>query len=892
MTDNFDWRTEEDENDAIWTGKPRSPSSAPLRPGAVVALLLLLFVAGLSAFWLYYQVQARVADVTAAIETDVLALHDLVQQASARGDLELFSPLVSGRDAAWAQVQDELVERGYFRDRPFWGLLADDSDATFLEIGNREHNDARVAVATDLQFATVSYEQSYRLAGAAAEEASVILRQTTFYGAAGAGEFWLLAPPGDDFWGAQESLPGERLVVTFPERDRDLARRLALDLDALLDDLCHRLADLTCPADLDVTLALQSRPESLLNAARLVPEFEGRRAASSLSLALPAPTLVGIPVDETGYQALLAGYSLSLAAATIAYLVDYTCCQGALFFEALVHYQLSRLELRPWPVDGAVYRRLVEETPPLENLIALWRLPAADDLVAAHRWHIYALTDFLLASLPAATAAGLQEQLAGSPTFLAWLISLVGGWPDLAGDSLVIRSLEQQLRYHAYLQLLPGETDLLPRQLPDQDLVLLCYDSHTPADEDSPVSAVYRLDPASGQLDLLQDAAHFSLISRLPDYTAFLLYQVTYAPRLTRTSLYRDGQETLVYSGDQPVLSLGQTDPAGRYGILYIFGAEAGARVSLMPIDAPACDADGCPAELVVGLPLWSPDGSQTLVLWPAAAVTRMPALYWHAGRLVTLHDADALARLYRGNSQGERLPADSLLREVALGYAPFWVDDETYGYVRLSSTGGAGIMLMATPPDVEQEVVLASVRDDEPQALLRLSDLLPFIPYGHGQERPFFIRYVLANPANPDQFVVSLFNASGSDAYLFAFDRSAGSIEHLLTLDHNAGQSASFTSDGRWLVITGNGQTDLVGSSVATTLYLFDWEHDQMERFYIRRSGHYANNPAYDWSSDGRWLAALVGSDHVLLSTPADGHQHLIRHTAGDCVSLVWLDR
>jgi hypothetical protein len=278
--------------------------------------------------------------------------------------------------------------------------------------------------------------------------------------------------------------------------------------------------------------------------------------------------------------------------------------------------------------------------------------------------------------------------------------------------------------------------------------------------------------------------------------------------------------------------------------------------------------------------------------LWPAAGVTRMPALYWHDGRLIALHDADALARLYRGNSQGERLPVDSGLGEAALGYAPFWVNDETYGYVRLSSMGGAGIMLMATPRAVEQEVVLASVHDDEPHLLLQLSDLLPLIPNAQAQERPFFIRYVLANPSNPDHFVVSLFDASGSDAYLFSFDRENAEIERLLTLDHNAGQSASFTADGRWLVITGNSQSDLVGSGTATTLYLFDWLHRQMERFYIRRAGHYANNPAYDWSSDGRWLAALTGSDYVLLAAPADGRQHLLRHNAGDCVSLVWQDK
>jgi WD40 repeat protein len=169
---------------------------------------------------------------------------------------------------------------------------------------------------------------------------------------------------------------------------------------------------------------------------------------------------------------------------------------------------------------------------------------------------------------------------------------------------------------------------------------------------------------------------------------------------------------------------------------------------------------------------------------------------------------------------------------------------------------------------------------------------LMPYLPFRVRQERPLFIRYVVANPANGDEFVVSLFDAGSMEGYLFSFDRGTGELSHLLTLHHNAGQSAGFTPDGRWLVITGNSQTDLVSAGVATTLYLFDWQEQAMEPIYIRRAGHYPSSLAYDWSSDGRWLAALAGSDYVLLMAPEDGHRRLIRHNAGECVSLIWQNR
>lgn len=890
MADNFDWQTEEDEIEP-WPGKP--PPSHRSRRKVPAVVLLLLLVTGASAFWLYRQGQARVAGVTAAVEADVLSLHELVQQASNRQDIELFSPLLSGRDPAWAELQDELVARGYLNNRAFWGLAADAAPSPpFGNSNTAAGSSAAVILAADLQFAEVRYQQNYRLAGEPEETAPVRLQQTAFYGYSGAGR-WLLAPPGADFWGERQTVGGDRLTAHFPERDRAVALRLASDLELFLDDLCHRLPDLNCPAGLAATLELQGGPEALLNAARPVPLFDTAHAAATFTVILPTPTLVGLPVDEAGYQALLRGYAGSLAAAAIAYLVDYTCCEGAPFFEALLQYQLSRLGLRPWPVDAALYRRHIEESPLLDNLAALWRPPNDDALAGEHGWQLYLLTDFLLETLPNATAATLQKQLVSSHAYLGWLIGLMGGWPDLTGDPLVMRSLDQRLRYHAYLQLLPSETAAPPTALPEQDLMLLCYDPFQTPAADGIAGTLYRLDLRSRVYTPEEGVVQLALMNRLPGYDAFLLHQVTYAPQLTRTTLHQNGQARTVYSNDVAVLTFGQTDPAGRQAVLYTLGPEAGTRISLLPIEpSPECDSTGCQANPVPGLPHWSPDGRETLLLWPVAGVTRVPALYWQAERLVALHDADALARLYRGDGRGERLAGDSQLRALALGYAPFWLDNESYGYVRLSASGGAGVMLMATPHHVDQEVVVASVHDDEPHLLFGLVGLRQHELFESWPEHPLFIRYVLANPANADHFVVSLFDAGRLEGYLFSFDRASGAFKHLLTLDHNAGQSAAFTPDGRWLAVTGNSQADLIGSHLATTLYLFDWAQQEMESIYIRRSTHFSGNPAYDWSSDGRWLAALTGSGHVLLMAPEHGYRQLIPHGAGDCVSLIWQNR
>ncbi|MCI0397745.1 MAG: hypothetical protein L0322_22805, partial [Chloroflexi bacterium] len=184
------------------------------------------------------------------------------------------------------------------------------------------------------------------------------LRQTHFYHTV-AGR-WQPAPPADSFWGEWARVEGQILTLVYSQAEEEVALDLALDLDALLVEVCQTLEQnyalaSVCPAGRRVQLLLRRQPESL---ARLI-NVEGASAAGfqagdeDVHLYLPSLLLVGLPLDEAGYQALYRGYAFHLVKGLLRYsdVVRDDSRLGYLtvFHQALLTRLLVELELRPWP---------------------------------------------------------------------------------------------------------------------------------------------------------------------------------------------------------------------------------------------------------------------------------------------------------------------------------------------------------------------------------------------------------------------------------------------------------------------------------------------------------------------------------------------------------------
>src|SRR5690606_4111558 len=91
-------------------------------------------------------------------------------------------------------------------------------------------------------------------------------------------------------------------------------------------------------------------------------------------LELPAPTLVGLPVEgdaqmqAAGYEALRDGYARHILDAAIAQAVNWDCCDNALLFNILLEYQLGELEIADWPIDTADHQRVLASRTRLSDL--------------------------------------------------------------------------------------------------------------------------------------------------------------------------------------------------------------------------------------------------------------------------------------------------------------------------------------------------------------------------------------------------------------------------------------------------------------------------------------------------------------------------------------------
>ena len=136
---------------------------------------------------------------------------------------------------------------------------------------------------------------------------------------------------------------------------------------------------------------------------------------------MPAPTLVGLPLDDAGYQALFRGYASQLVTALISRFVDYDCCRQLPFYQALVDYQLNQLSLKPWPVTAANYAQIRDEQMLLTDLAGLWRSENPDDLLGEDGWRVYAVVDYLLKADSSVSAASLQRELLSRGSFFGWL---------------------------------------------------------------------------------------------------------------------------------------------------------------------------------------------------------------------------------------------------------------------------------------------------------------------------------------------------------------------------------------------------------------------------------------------------------------------------------------
>jgi hypothetical protein len=286
------WRTEEEE---VWLTPEGTTGDMGQLPAGRRKRVFILLLLGAAVLLVAYLLRQQMNRATLSVQDEVLAVDGLVHAAAMEQDAELFRAMLSGRDAAWSDLQTVLAEEDLALERAA-RLLG-------LEPVPGQRVVADVVLDADLNEAVLQVEQVYRPVAGSNLSQNITLQQTLIYRQGEVG--WLLSPPLDKeaFWGSWQAVTERYVTVRYPGRDAELAVRLATDLNSELTALCRR-GSLYCASDWHVFIRLERTPASLLRLARQHNVLVG-----NAELNLPSPSLFGVPVDEAGYTALWQMYT-------------------------------------------------------------------------------------------------------------------------------------------------------------------------------------------------------------------------------------------------------------------------------------------------------------------------------------------------------------------------------------------------------------------------------------------------------------------------------------------------------------------------------------------------------------------------------------------------------
>jgi WD40 repeat protein len=873
MSNKFDWQAEDNLD---WDALPDDEEIKkrnPKRRRWLVLLIILLSLAGAAGLFLR-QIDRRVEENTQAMRADIISSHNLLHIADADQDEELFFSILSGSDSAWTAAQKDLFDAGLLHNRTPLGLSAPQTRESLVTV---EDDALSINFSPDLREAEVLFEQPFTIEIGHGLTGTVVLQETAVYRQGR--ERWLLAPPQAQFWGSQTGLQGSRLSLSTPERDAELADRLRPDLERKIDEMCQTLAAVNCPSDLAIEVRFSTDPASL---AAMNKPLVAEQAGGVLQVVLPAPTLAGIPIDEQGYQALFRGYAAQLITAVISHLVDFTCCRHAAFHQALVHHQLDQLSLRPWPVTTIDYQRILDEQLQITNIDTLWRSEDGDILSGPEGWRVYAFLDYLLTTYPELDAATLQRELVRHESIYRWLED---SFPEstATADSVSISSLVRRFWLQAYTQTFStNSTGLAPAPAQDLQIICLAQDENGTAD---PFAGLYRYNMRQNTWSEEYRTPNMLFMNPLPDDNSLMLVEYLAGDHRWVTQLWEDGRANpIITDVDKHAISFGNTDPDGFNLTTFVF-PPAGEDAVITLFDLQQCDEGGCSSRLFPSIPVWSPDGSQAVftdepnaqlallqsslrtILFDPAAETNSLDLY-QAGR-------DQLM-------EGDALSAVGGLTNIGSGHAPFWLDNDTVGYIAL--TNGR----FSRPG---REILYTPAGEDDPQVLLTMDDLRTAVPDADTVDSVFWIHYVMVHPTDPNLLFIVTLSGLDKQAHLFSYDRADGEVQHIMQNSYAADHTLSLSPDGRFQVLTGRNANQPGIDRDNALLLLHNLALNSTTPFLIQPA-NFSPFPTYDWSGDGEWLAMMLDQNLVGLFSPQHSELKLIQSAHVNCSSPAWINR
>ncbi len=854
----FNWQQDADdqwEEPVVYTPKPKNPRSRR-RWGLVLILLLLL---GSVAWLLTRQANQRMEETTSAVSDDVRSSHNLLIQAAYNNDNDLFTALLSGRDKEWTASQQALLSERLFLNRPSFALYTALPESP--ELGTIEDNLSPISLdlAPDLLAAELVTQLPYTFTLSDGTIQNTTLQQTAVYRLGS--QRWLYAPPEEDFWGDTRNYEQNRLITIYPQRDEEIAQRLTVDLAQALNRICTQLADINCPDDMSISLVLSTDSSTFSDLADPQTMWQ-----SGLRIILPTPSLIGLPIDEAGYQALNRGYTVQLATAVISHLVEYECCAGAAYFQALLDYQLSQLDLQTWPITQTDYQRVLDETIGLNRVFPTWQAGSLADVDPEEQWLIRLIADFVLHADQPTSAAAAQRTLSQTTSLISWLANTLFTQPERAARANnVLQEWYKTADIRSQISTTPP-----PISLPKQDLLMICSNDNFEGFIEG--SRLYRYHLATDEWTQEDESDVSSVMVPFPDDSAVILQSFNETP--ISPKIWQNGQLIQsVIDEARSLISFGHFSASGQ---LLAYQVEI-PNESLMPqfIDLTDCqDSQQCTIEAKPGLLAESPNGHQTIIADPSSiSVNHLNYLPINGRHFLFNQSPNDREPYYLFRTHGpEQIP-------IGTGFEPFWLDNETYGYLR--------------PSNNNMEIVIAKTTDDILHSVLSRNTLLNLLPGGDNFVSGFEINHVLSEPNHPGQlFIITTSGriTSPRQTHIFSYNLITRRIRLHLQTHYIGLHTLDFSPDGRWLIVN-DWRENIGGQPISlNSTHLHDLSQNQSDSFTTIIPLLF---PAYlhDWSANGQWLALLANNNQIALTIPGTDHYQIIQHSYGPCASLAWIN-
>ena len=393
---------------------------------------------------------------------------------------------------------------------------------------------------------------------------------------------------------------------------------------------------------------------------------------------------------------------------------------------------------------------------------------------------------------------------------------------------------------------------------PDQLIYALCFDHPLEGRN------LYRYDWRLRSWQPVLPAQTFHFLSALPDDSALMLAENDTITVIDANHDSESPDHRAVLQETVPALDLKilagwiETADAPYFLVHELASGEAISRYRAL--DLHACDEQGCSTRELPGFPVASDKSDASLFV--------------------------VGSEIFLSNGPGEPV------QPVGTGFNPFWIDGETFGFVRFEGEPDTGITT---------QVVLGDRAGSEPRVLFDGYDLsqVAAIPWGS----LLYVHEVIPSPVDPEILLVSSTGIRDQSGNYFIFSLDMSDSQNQPALNLEVARSGSMggvpgvfsptglptflvSPNGRWLAMAELNSQD----RETWTIVVHDLQTGITKEVSNGVPAMPGNFPLLDWSGDGQWL--LIGDrDFLHLFAPGHEYEEYVAHEFDACSQLVWAD-